>query len=44
MTRGWTRRSLPGLAVPGAQAGFLTLAAAWFVTFLVRRRQVRPWR
>jgi hypothetical protein len=47
MTRGWTRRSLPGLAVPGAQAGFLALAAASFVIFLVRRRwlrQLRPWR
>jgi hypothetical protein len=27
-----------------AQAGFLVLAAASFVIFLVRRRQLRPWR
>jgi hypothetical protein len=47
MTRGWTRRSLPGLAVPGAQAGFLVLAAASFVICVLRRRrlrQLRTWR
>jgi hypothetical protein len=38
---------LLGLAVPGAQAGFLALAATSFSIFLVRRRrlrQLRPWR
>jgi hypothetical protein len=47
MTREWTWRSLSGLAVLGAQAGFLALAAASFSIFLLRRRrlrQLRPWR
>jgi hypothetical protein len=47
MTRELTWCSLPGLAVSGAQAGFLALATASFSTFLIRRRwlrQLRPWR